>query len=218
MLSPWTGGSGSGAHQPVLCERASCRHSEFVVFLSSSLPRTAAELPLASLWASFTGFDLYELWRGHHRIPDRGRQAGSFGLERSRADEERWSIQLARRDSWSTRAIVAPASNWAAQCSIGRLEHPEALEPGSQWRPTGSLEYNRPPMAGTWTTTLLWRRVHKIATETNLNSYRLESRLNFQRRNYAFSRLDLVDAYDDYPVSFQIFLRMRPGESGHGHH
>jgi hypothetical protein len=185
-------------------------------------------------------------------------------------NEERWSIQLARRDSWSTRAIVAPASNWAAQCSIGRLEHPEALEPGSQWRPTGSLEYNRPPMAGKWTTTLLWRRVHKIATETNPNSYRLESTLNFQRRNYAFSRLNLVDkdelfpqapvhpayrigaytfggardllhdhawqlglgadvtidskpavldlAYGDYPVSFQIFLRMRPGESRHGHH
>jgi hypothetical protein len=28
--------------------------------------------------------------------------------------------------------------------------------------------------------------------------------------------LDL--AYGDYPVPFQIFLRMRPGESRHGHH
>ena len=185
-------------------------------------------------------------------------------------NEERWSIQLAPLDSWSTRAIVAPASNWTAQYSIGRLEHPEALEPGSQWRQTASIEYNRPLTAGKWATTLIWGRVHKIATETNLNSYLLESTLNFQRRNYAFSRLELVDkdelfpqapvhpayrigaytfggardfihdhawqlglgadvtiyskpavldlAYGDYPVSFQIFLRMRPGESRHGHH
>jgi hypothetical protein len=51
MLSPWTGGSGSGAHQPVLCERASCRRSEFVVFLSSADGRgTAPRLPLGIIY------------------------------------------------------------------------------------------------------------------------------------------------------------------------
>jgi hypothetical protein len=184
-------------------------------------------------------------------------------------NEERWSIQLAALDSWSGRAFVAPARNWTAQYSIGRLEHPEALEPGSQWRQTASVEYNRPLEAGNWATSLIWGRVHKIATETNLNSYLLESTLNFQRRNYAFSRLELVDkdelfpqapvhpayrigaytfggvrdliqdrawklglgadvtiyskpsaldvSYGNHPVSFQIFLRMRPGGSGQHH-
>ena len=59
-------------------------------------------------------------------------------------NEKRWSIQLAALDSWSGRASIAPTANWTAQYSVGRLEHPEALEPGSQWRETASVEYNRP--------------------------------------------------------------------------
>jgi hypothetical protein len=103
----------------------------------------------------------------------------------------------------------------------------------------------------------------------NQNSYLLESTLNFKARNYAFSRLELVDkdelfpndpshpnfriagytvggardlvqnqlwqlalgadvtfyskpavlnaTYGDNPVSFQIFVRIRPG-SGKQHH
>lgn len=184
-------------------------------------------------------------------------------------NEERWSIQFAALDSWSGRAWIAPTRNWAAEYSIGRLEHPEALEHGSQWRQTASVEYNRPLMHGNWATTLIWGRVHKIAAGTNLNSYLLESTFNFRERNYAFTRLELVDkdelfpqaavhpayrigaytfggvrdlihdhawqlglgadvtfyskpavldaAYGNYPVSFQIFLRMRPGKSPHHH-
>ena len=185
-------------------------------------------------------------------------------------NEERWSIQLGALDSWSGRAIVAPARNWAAQYSIGRLEHPEALEPGSQWRETASVEYNRPLTTGNWATSFVWGRVHKIATDTTLNSYLLESTLSFWRRNYAFSRLELVDkdelfpeavthpayrigaytfggvrdlvanrawqlglgadvtlyskpaaldaAYGSRLVSFQVFLRMRPGRPEHHHY
>jgi len=184
-------------------------------------------------------------------------------------NEERWSIQLAPLDSWSGRASVAPSRNWTAQYSIGRLEHPEALEPGSQWRQSASVEYNRPTTTGNWATTLVWGRVHKLATDANLNSYLLEATLNFRERNYAFSRLELVDkdelfpqatvhpayrigaytlggvrdlvhdrawrlglgadvtfyskpgvldaAYGNHPVSFQIFLRARPGRSGMRH-
>jgi len=186
-------------------------------------------------------------------------------------NEERWSIQLAALDSWSGRALVAPTRNWTAQYSIGRLEHPEASEPGSQWRQTASVEYNRPLPRGSWATSLVWGRVHKIATGAHLNGYLLESTVNFRDRNYAFTRLELVDkdelfpeailpvtyriaaytvggvrdliqsntwqmglggdvvfyskpasldaAYGNYPVSFQIFLRFRPGKmSGHHSH
>ena len=114
-------------------------------------------------------------------------------------NEQRWSIQLAPLDSWSARALVAPARDWTAQYSIGRLEHPEALEPGSQWRQTASIEYNREWQQGSWATSLIWGRVHKIATGVNLNSYLLESTVNFRRRNYAFSRLELVDKDELFP-------------------
>lgn len=184
-------------------------------------------------------------------------------------DEQRWSIQPGPLDSYSGRAWIAPTRNWTAEYSIGRLEKPEALEPGSQWRQGASVEYNRPLAAGNWATTAVWGRVYKIATDAHLNSYLLESTLNFRRRNYAFTRLELVDkdelfpmapvhpwyrigaytfggvrdliqnhawqlglggdvtvyskpsvldaAYGNFPVSFQIFLRMRPGKSEHRH-
>jgi hypothetical protein len=184
-------------------------------------------------------------------------------------NEERWSIQAAAWDSYSGRVSVAPTRDWTAQYSVGRLEHPEALEPGSQWRQTASVEYDRPLAAGNWATSLVWGRVHKIASGANLNGYGLESTLNFMRRDYVFTRLELVDkdelfpqaavhpayrigaytfggvrdlvensawqlglgadvtvyskpavldaAYGNRPVSFQIFLRVRPGVNGMGH-
>jgi len=231
---------------------------------------SAAELPLAPLGhhlqdsthTSFgvvtTGFTI-----------DRVKVEGSVFNGRE-PNERRWSIQLAALDSYSGRVSIAPAPNWTAQYSIGRLEHPEALEPGSQWRQTASAEYNRPLGDGEWVTALLWGRVHKIATGTNLNSYLLESTLNFRERNYAFTRVELVDkdelfpqavthpayrigaytfggtrdlihdrawqlglgadvtfysmpaalnaSYGERPVSFQVFLRMRPALSEHRYH
>jgi len=226
---------------------------------------SASELPLAPLGhhlqdSTHTSFGV--VTTGF--IIDRVKLEGSAFNGRE-PNEERWSIQSGALDSWSGRASVAPAKNWVAQYSIGRLEHPEALEPGSQWRQTASVEYYRPMTSGSWATTFVWGRVHKIATATNLNSYLLESTLNFAKRNYAFTRLELVDkdelfpdapihptyrigaytfgadrdlvhnrtwqlalgadvtfyskaavlnaAYGTNPISFQIFLRMRPGKA-----
>lgn len=184
-------------------------------------------------------------------------------------NEERWSIQLAPLDSWSVRASVAPTRNWTAQYSYGRLLHPEALEPGDEKRQSASIEYNRPFSEGNWATSLIWGRKHKDETATNLNSYLLESTVNFRRSNYAYTRLELVDkdelfpnaavhpsyrigaytfggvrdlvqshawqlglganvtfyskpgvldsAYGANPVSFRIFLRLRPGLTEHHH-
>jgi len=178
-------------------------------------------------------------------------------------NEERWSIQPGALDSWSGRVSVAPGRDWTAQYSVGRLEHPEALEPGSQWRQTASVEYNRPIAGGNWASSVVWGRVQKIASNTILNGYVAESTLNFWRRDYVFTRLELVDkdelfpqaavhpayrigaytfggvrdlvqtrtwqlglggdvifyskpavldaAYGVHPVSFEIFLRVRPG-------
>ena len=232
---------------------------------------SAAELPLAPLGhhlqdSTHTSFGVVTTGLAIERIK---LEASAFnGRE---PDEQRWSIQLAALDSWSTRASFAPTANWTAQYSIGRLEHPEAAEPGSQWRQTASAEYNRPIRRGdvawgNWATSVVWGRVHKLATNTNLNSYLLESTLNFRQRNYVFTRLELVDkdelfpaatvhpayrigaytfggvrdvvhdrawqlglgadvtcyskpevldaSYGQHPISFQIFLRLRPGRSG----
>jgi hypothetical protein len=185
-------------------------------------------------------------------------------------NEERWSIQPAALDSYSGRVSFAPARDWTAQYSIGRLENPEALEPGSQWRQTASLAYDHPLTLGNWATSLVWGHVHKLSDGVNLNGYLLESTLNFLRRDYLFTRMELVDkdelfpqaathpayrigaytfggirdlrqnhtwqlglgaditvyskpaildaAYGHYPVSFQIFFRLRPGMPFPGRH
>jgi len=189
-------------------------------------------------------------------------------------DEDRWDIQLAALDSWSFRLSAAPTRNWTAQYSYGRLFHPEALEPGNERRQSASLEYNRPLSRGkmgegNWATSLVWGRKRKELNNSIQNSYLLESTLNFKRRNYAYTRLELVDkdelfpeapihpafrigaytfggvrdlvqnqrwqlglgadvtfyskptvldsVYGNSPVSFHVFLRLRPGLSGHGH-
>jgi hypothetical protein len=226
---------------------------------------SASELPMAPL-----GHHLQDSTHTSFGVVTTGFIIDRVKLEASafngrEPNEQRWSIQLAALDSWSGRASIAPTTNWVAQYSIGRLEHPEALEPGSQWRQTASIEYYRPMTNGSWATTFVWGRVHKIFTGTNLNSYLLESTLNFAKRNYAFTRLELVDkdelfpdaaihptyrigaytfgadrdlvhnrtwqlglgadvtfyskptaldaAYGTNPISFQIFLRMRPGKA-----
>ncbi|HET9408970.1 MAG TPA: hypothetical protein VFO39_17130 [Candidatus Sulfotelmatobacter sp.] len=231
---------------------------------------SAAELPIAPL-----GHHLQDSTHISFGVITTGIVIDRLHLEASafngrEPNEERWSIQFAALDSWSGRASIAPANNWTAQYSIGRLEHPEALEPGSQWRETASVEYAHPLQRGNWATSLVWGRVHKIATNTTLNSYLLESSLNFLDRNYAFMRLELVDkdelfpeaalhpayrigaytfgstrdlvqhhrwqlglgadvtfysmpgvlnaAYGTRPVSFQVFLRVRPGIATMTHH
>jgi hypothetical protein len=226
---------------------------------------SAAELPLAPL-----GHHVQDSTHTSFGVVTTGFIIDRVKLEASafnghEPNEERWSIQPAALDSWSARAFIAPTQNWAAQYSISHLDKPEALEPGNQWRETSSVEYNRAFARGSWASTLVWGRVHKIAFDRTLNSYLLESTIQFCNRNYAFSRLELVDkdelfpgvapapvyrigaytfggvrdliqnrlwqlglgadvtvyskpavldaAYGNFPVSFQIFLRMRPGKS-----
>ncbi|HWZ82596.1 MAG TPA: hypothetical protein VNW47_08230 [Terriglobales bacterium] len=229
---------------------------------------SAAELPMAPLShhlqdSTHTSFGVVTTGL----IVDRFKFEGSVFNGRE-PNEQRYGIQLAALDSWSARASVAPSSRWTAQYSYGRLEHPEALEPGSERRQSASVEYVRPFTNGSWATTAIWGRKHKELNNHNLNSYLLESTVNFQSRNYAFSRLELVDkdelfpddpaqpnfriaaytlggardlirdrlwqlalgadvtfyskpdalnaSYGDHPVSFQVFLRIRPA-SGHHH-
>jgi hypothetical protein len=230
---------------------------------------SAAELPMAPLGhhlqdSTHTSFGVVTTGL----VIDRVKIEGS-AFNGHEPNEERWSIQPAALDSWSVRGSVAPVRNWTAQYSIGHLDHPEALEPWNQWRETASVEYIRPLAAGSWASSLIWGRVHEIGTGIKLNGYLFESTLNFLRRDYLFTRMELVDknelfppaeqpsyrigaytfggtrdlvqnhtwqlglgadvtvyskpavldsAYGNFPVSFQIFLRMRPSLRTLAHH
>lgn len=230
---------------------------------------SAAELPAAPL-----GHHLQDSTHTSFGVVTTGVVVDRFKIEGSafngrEPNEKRYTIQLAALDSWSLRASVAPTRNWTAQYSYGRLMHPEAAEPGNEKRQTASVEYNRPLSKGNWASTFVWGRKHKEIDGSNQNSYLLESTLNFMRRNYAYTRLELLDKdelfpeapvhpsfrigaytfggvrdlvqnhiaqiglgadltfyskpaalnplYGANPVSFRIFLRLRPGLSRHMH-
>src|SRR5580698_9862164 len=160
---------------------------------------SAAELPLAPL-----GHHLQDSTHTSFGVVTTGFVIDRVKLEASafnghEPNEERWSIQPAALDSWSVRGSVAPDRNWTAQYSIGHLDHPETQEPWNQWRQTASVEYDHPLASGNLATSVIWGRVHEIAAGTNLNSYLLESTLNFRRRDYAFTRLELVDKDELFP-------------------
>ena len=230
---------------------------------------STAELPMAPLShhlqdSTHTSFGVVTAGL----IVDRLKVEGSLFNARE-PNEQRYGIQLAALDSWSGRLSFAPSQNWTAQYSYGRLEHPEALEPGSDHRQSASVEYVHPFENGSWATSVIWGRKHKVLEDRNLNSYLLESTFNFKTHNYAFGRIELVDKdelfpnepthpslrigaytvggardlihdrlwqlalgadvtlyskpevlnaiYGERPVSFQVFLRMRPGSVSHQH-
>jgi hypothetical protein len=230
---------------------------------------SASELPMAPLShhlqdSTHTSFGVITTGL----VVDRLKIEGSVFNGRE-PDEKRYTIQFAQLDSWSARLSVAPSRDWTAQYSYGRLERPEALEPGSQRRQTASVEYVRPFARGSWATSVVWGRVHKELENRNLNSYLLETTANFKSRNYAFSRMELVDkdelfpgnpllppfrigaytfggahdliqsrlwqlalgadltfyskvstldsSYGKNPISFQVFLRVRPALNHHDH-
>ena len=92
------------------------------------------------------------------------------------------------------------------QVSVGRLAHPEALEPGDVVRSTASLHYS----SGAWSSSLIWGRNHKTATRSNGNSFALESVAPAGRKNFITGRIELVDKdelFDAQPLaglSFRI--------------
>lgn len=114
------------------------------------------------------------------------------GFHGAEPGENRWIIQAGPLDSWSTRLWYFPSKNWAAQVSVGRIGHPEALEPGDQVRSTASVEYSRPMAGSTWSSTIAWGRNHDTANRHNTDGYLAESVLPLSRRNFLTGRIELA--------------------------
>ncbi len=165
---------------------------------------SAAELPQATIShhlqdSTHISDDVLTLGISHKKI--KLEASGFYGSE---PGENRWTIEAGPINSWSTRLWFFPAKNWAAQASVGRISHPEALEPGDQIRSTASVEYSKPMAGGdSWSSSLIWGRGHNTATGRNLNSYLLESVLPVHRNNFLTGRLELADKdelFSDQPA------------------
>ena len=116
------------------------------------------------------------------------------GFHGREPNENRWTINQGRIDSWSSRFTLQPAKHWSGQYSYARIASPEALFPGeNQARLTASIMYNRPVHDGNWANTLLWGRTRSLPGNSIFGSYLLESTLRFHTRNYAWTRLENVE-------------------------
>jgi len=127
-----------------------------------------------------------------------GLSRGKFKIEGSgfhgaESGENRWIIQQGAIDSWSARLWYFPSKNWAAQVSGGRLNHPEALEPGDQIRLTASLHYSKPMRGSVWSSSGIWGRNHDTGSQHNLNSWLAESVFPLSAKNFITGRAELVD-------------------------
>src|SRR5262249_48884776 len=112
-------------------------------------------------------------------------------------------------DSFSGRVTYDPGPNWSTQYSYAHLVHPEALEADNMNRQTASIMYNRRRESGDyWTTALIWGRNPKLLQRTVQNSSVLESVFQFKRKNYAFTRMELVDKDELFPE--QLFPAVDP--------
>jgi hypothetical protein len=233
---------------------------------------SAADLPAAPL-----GHHVQDSTHISYGVLTSGLTIHSFRVEGSlfnghEADENRATLDFAPLHSWSARASFNPGQNWSMQYSYGHLQQPEATELTDIDRQTTSISYNRPLERGNWANSLIWGRNHKLLEDTRQNSYALESTINFLDRNYAYTRLELVDKdelfardpqnapspdftarigaytfgvvrdfvqnekvqvglgadvsfyskpsildarYGDNPISFQVYLRFRPGKAKH---
>jgi hypothetical protein len=111
-------------------------------------------------------------------------------------DENRYDFDAHRWNSRSARLSFMPNKNWALQISHGFLRSPEAHAPDEDIRrTTASVQYNRTFDRGYSASSFVWGRNHVSGhgDARNLNAYTLESTLNFLERNYAYTRLELVD-------------------------
>lgn len=114
-------------------------------------------------------------------------------------DENRYNFDAHKWNSRSARLWFMPNKNWALQVSHGFLRGPEAQEPQADIRrTTASVQYNRPINRGNWASAFIWGRNHvsEPGEIKNLNSYTIESTVNFLDKNYLYTRLEWVDKDD----------------------
>jgi hypothetical protein len=127
------------------------------------------------------------------------------GFHGGEPNEQRWNIDWGRMDSYSARLSVFPSKNWTAQFSAGRLTKPELLEAGDVVRTTASIQYTRVRSSGeAWSTSAIWGRNHKTATQIDTNAWLLETVFPATRKDFLTGRFEIADKDDLLPEAFQV--------------
>lgn len=152
---------------------------------------SAMELPQATLahhWQDSTHIANNVLTAGVSWDKVRLEASGFRGKE---PNENRWNIDMAAMDSWSSRLSVFPTKNWMAQVSGGRLKRPEEFHPDDVDRITASIHHIRPRTNGNyWATSLIWARNYKTVEQQATNAIVAESVVPVGRKNFVTGRFE----------------------------
>jgi hypothetical protein len=129
--------------------------------------------------------------------------AGKWTLEGSwfngrEPDDQRWSFDPIRLDSWAGRLSFAPGAHWDIAASFGYLNSPEeALPAVSEHRETFSIAHGvAVGMDGQWSSSLIWGGNVRDG-ETLSNSVLAESELSLDGRNSFVVRGEYVQKSAD---------------------
>lgn len=144
---------------------------------------SAMELPQAPIghhWEDSTHIATNVVTAGVRYREVRVEASGFHGGE---PGENRWTINWAGVDSWSTRFSVLPTANWLLQVSQGRLEDPEHTHAGTVQRTTASAQYTR----GSWSSAFVWGR------NAGRNAWLAETVVGAGRKNWVTGRFEVVD-------------------------
>ncbi|MEO5939094.1 MAG: hypothetical protein ABIQ43_08805 [Sphingomonas sp.] len=132
-------------------------------------------------------------------------------------DQDRWDIEAPRLDSWSVRATWNPSAYWSAQASYGRLESPEALEPGiDEARTTASVQYAR----GGFSALAGFSAKNRLPGRT-LTAWIGEANWNLGEHHSLFGRIENVANDELFPDPASPFhdrpFRVTRGELGYAY-
>jgi hypothetical protein len=133
-------------------------------------------------------------------------------------DEDRWGIETPKLDSWSVRATLNPAFEWAVQASYGEIEEPEALHPGEdEHRFTASAHYADGPLSAM----LAFSAKNRVPGDT-LTAFLAEVDWDFSEHDTLFGRFENVrnDEFfpdHDHPLHDMIF-RVSKFQAGYARH
>ncbi|MCU1335219.1 MAG: hypothetical protein JWO19_800 [Bryobacterales bacterium] len=128
------------------------------------------------------------------------------GFHGAEPNENRWNIDWGGMDSYSGRVSVFPSKNWTAQFSAGRLTKPEPLEAGDVVRTTASIHYTRArPSGEAWSTSAIWGRNHKTATNRDTNAWLLETLFPATGKDFITGRFEVADKDELFPDQLDAF-------------
>lgn len=152
-----------------------------------------------------------------------GLRIEASGFHGREPDENRWHIEAGVLDSWSARLSAAPAKDWAAQYSLGRLHSPEQVHPNEDvLRQTASVTYHHAFAPVTWNAIAVWGRNHTIGSTVNANGYLLEAAAKNRDRQTAWTRIENVDRTTDLlgataPAEESVVGRVQAFTGGYAH-